>query len=81
MRFPTFDASNSTDQDGEVVRSDFEITGPDGNVFVLMSIAKRYAKQLGLDGDEIIGEMMSGDYENAVQVFDRTFGDWVILER
>lgn len=28
----TFDASNSTDQDGEVVRSDFEITGPDGNV-------------------------------------------------
>ena len=46
-----------------------------------MSIAKRYAKQLGLDGDDIVGEMMSGDYENAVQVFDRNFGDWVILER
>ncbi len=58
-----------------------DLTGPDGNVFVLMSIAKRYAKQLGLEGDEIIGEMMSGDYENAVQVFDRTFGDWIILER
>ena len=58
-----------------------DLTGPDGNVFVLMGIAKRYAKQLGLDGDDIVGEMMSGDYENAVQVFDRNFGDWVILER
>lgn len=28
----TFDASNSTDQDGEVVKSSFEITDPDGNV-------------------------------------------------
>jgi hypothetical protein len=58
-----------------------DLTGPDGNAFVLMAMAKRYAKQLGLEGDEIVREMMSGDYENLLQVFDRNFGEWVILER
>jgi hypothetical protein len=32
-------------------------------------------------GDRIVQEMMSGDYENAIQVFDRYFGSFVILER
>ena len=31
--------------------------------------------------DVIIAEMMASDYENAVQVFDRYFGSFVILER
>ena len=31
-----------------------DLTGPEGNVFVLMGYAKQYAKQLELDGDEII---------------------------
>ena len=30
-----------------------DLTGPDGNVFVLMGRAKQYAKQLDLDGDKI----------------------------
>lgn len=58
-----------------------DLTGPDGNAFVLMAHAKRFAKQLGKDGNNIINEMMSGDYENLVEVFDREFGDFVILER
>ena len=29
----------------------------------------------------IINEMKSGNYENLVEVFDRYFGDYVILER
>ena len=58
-----------------------DLTGPDGNVFVLMSRAKQYAKQLDLDGDKIINEMMSSDYENAVQVFDNNFGSFVTLLR
>jgi hypothetical protein len=58
-----------------------DLTGPDGNAFVLMAMARRYANQLGLDGTKIIEEMMSGDYENLLQVFDRNFGEWVILER
>ena len=58
-----------------------DLTGPDGNAFVLMGMAKRYAKQLGLDADLIINDMKSGDYEHLVQVFDDAFGEYVILER
>ena len=58
-----------------------DLTGPQGNAFVLMGLAGQYARQLGLDGDMIIAEMKSGNYENLIQVFDRYFGDYVILER
>lgn len=58
-----------------------DLTGPDGNAFALMRYASRLAKQLGLDSKEIIKEMKSGDYENLLQVFDREFGTFVILER
>lgn len=58
-----------------------DLNGPDGNAFVLLGKAKRLARQLGLDGNAITSEMMSGDYENLIEVFDREFGDFVILER
>ena len=58
-----------------------DLTGPDGNAFALIGYAKKYAKQLGLDFDEIREEMTSGDYENLVQTFDNYFGDYIILER
>lgn len=58
-----------------------DLTGPDGNAFALMGYATRFAKRMGLDSDEIINEMTSGDYENLLQVFDKNFGDFVILER
>ena len=60
---------------------EIDLTGPDGNVFVLMGYAKGFAKELGIDGKKITGEMMSGDYENAVEVFDREFGSFVTLYR
>ena len=58
-----------------------DLTGPDGNVFVLMGYARRFARDLGLDSTKIINEMMSSDYENAVQVFDNNFGSFVTLLR
>jgi hypothetical protein len=58
-----------------------DLTGPDGNAIVLMGKAKGLANQLGLDSDKIIEEMMSGDYENLINVFDNNFGSFVILER
>ena len=58
-----------------------DLTGPEGNVFVLMAHASNFAKQLGLDAEEIKEEMMSSDYENAVQVFDEHFGSFVTLLR
>ena len=67
----------------KVSRSTIEIdlTGPDGNAFVLIGTASRLAKQLGLDTDEIKTEMMSGDYENLIRVFDKHFGEFVTLYR
>ena len=67
----------------KVSRSTIEIdlTGPDGNAFVLIGNASRLAKQLGLDADEIKTEMMSGDYENLIRVFDKHFGEFVTLYR
>ena len=58
-----------------------DLTGPDGNAFALMGYAQQFARQLDLDGNKIINNMKSGDYENLVKVFDDAFGDYVILER
>lgn len=58
-----------------------DITGPDGNAFALMGYARRFAKQLELDSSAIINEMMSGDYENLLKVFDSKFGSVVIMYR
>ena len=58
-----------------------DLTGPQGNAFALMGMARSFARQLNLDSDLIISEMMAGDYENLVAVFDSYFGDYVILER
>ena len=62
-------------------RLEIDLTGPEGNVFVLMGQALSLAKQLDRDGDAIVAEMKSGDYENAVAVFDREFGEYVTLYR
>ena len=58
-----------------------DLTAPDGNAFCLMGYAKKFARQLDLDGNQIIEEMQSGDYENLVATFDKYFGDYVILLR
>ena len=58
-----------------------DLTGPQGNAFSLLGNASSLAKQLGLDDKQIQSEMTSGDYENLISVFDKYFGDYVILER
>ena len=58
-----------------------DLTGPDGNAYALMAFAERFARQLGLNSEKIIEEMMASDYENLLQVFDSNFGSYVILER
>jgi len=58
-----------------------DLTGPEGNAFCLMGYAKKFARQLELDGDSIIDEMKAGDYEHLVSTFDKHFGEYVILER
>lgn len=58
-----------------------DLTGPEGNAFVLMGYARNWAKQLGRDADEIIKEMMESDYDHLVEVFDREFGSFCTLLR
>ena len=65
-------------QDHEII---IDLTGPQGNAFYLMGLAKKYGKQLSLSTDDIIADMMSGDYEHLLEVFDRHFGHFVTLER
>ena len=60
---------------------EIDLTGPDGNAFVLIGIAGNLSKQLGLDKSKIQTEMMSGDYENLIKVFDNYFGYFVTLYR
>ena len=63
---------------------EIDLTGPEGNAFVLLGYAKRYAKQLGKNGVEaeaIVNEMTSGDYEHLLDVFDSYFGNFVTLYR
>ena len=60
---------------------EIDLTGPDGNVFVLMGIGTRYCKQMGLDSDTFISRMTRSDYENAVNVFEEYFGSFVTLYR
>jgi hypothetical protein len=43
-----------------------DLDGPDGNAFVLLGTAT---------------DMQSSDYDNLLKVFDKHFGDFVILEK
>ena len=58
-----------------------DLTGPQGNAFYLLGTANNLAKQLGLNGKEIMEDMKSSDYENLITIFDKHFGDFVTLYR
>ena len=58
-----------------------DLTGPDGNAFVLLGYAKNFSKQLNMQYGPIADEMASGDYENLIEVFEENFGEFVTLYR
>ena len=65
----------------EKIGIEIDLTGPDGNAFVLIGKAGNLARQLGLDSNAIQTEMMNGDYEHLVNTFDKHFGHLVTLYR
>ncbi len=65
----------------EESRIEIDLTGPDGNAFVLMGIASNLAKQLGIDPEMINKEMMLGDYEDLLQTMEHHFGEHIIMYR
>ena len=58
-----------------------DLTGPDGNTFVLLAYAKNFSKQLNIQYGPIADDMTSGDYEHLLEVFDKYFGSFVTLLR
>ena len=58
-----------------------DLNGPDGNVFALMGLAKSFARQMGIPHASIVQDMMSGDYDHAVEVMENYFGDVATFER
>ena len=60
---------------------EIDLTGPGGNAYVLMAHVKPLCKQLDRDPKLIIDDMISGDYEHLLKVFNREFGEFVTLYR
>ena len=61
---------------------EIDLTGPEGNAFVLMSYAKRWGRQLGYSEHRIkciIDEMKLTTYDGLIHTFDREFGLFVTL--
>lgn len=56
-----------------------DLDGPEGNAFMLIGLAQRVSRKMGLDGAAIVDEMMAGDYTNLVRVFDKNFGSLFTL--
>jgi hypothetical protein len=61
--------------------SQIDLTGPMGNAFHLITLARKTAKQINLDANAIVKDMQSGDYEHLLEVFEEHFGDYFTLYR
>lgn len=71
---------NKVKNDGPIV---IDLTGPQGNAFYLMGVVRSTFARSGAPelGELIVEDMMKGDYENLLQIFDMYLGDYYILER
>lgn len=60
---------------------EIDLTGPAGNAFALLGTAMSLCSQTDVDWKELEERMTSGDYDNLVEEFDKSFGDFVTLYR
>ena len=58
-----------------------DLTGPCGNVFTLLTYARNFSESHNVNFTKVKEEMMGGDYENLVKVFEFYFGDYVEIVR
>jgi hypothetical protein len=54
-----------------------DLSGPQGNAFYLIGVVKETFRRSGAKelGDDIVKEMMSGDYDHLVKTFDLYLGE------
>ena len=63
---------------------EIDLTGPDGNAYVLLALAQNLCRQLRynkMKTERVIREMQLTDYEGLLFTFDREFGTLVTLWR
>jgi hypothetical protein len=63
---------------------EIDLNGPEGNAFYLMGMAMNFAKKLGWTKEQkakLRVELTFSDYENLINIFDKHFGEFVILYR
>jgi hypothetical protein len=58
---------------------EIDLTGPHGNAFYILGVAKSLCKQLDFNESFVLNEMKSGDYDNLIKVFDKYFGSVVTM--
>ena len=58
-----------------------DLQGPQGNAFALMAYADDFLRQMNRrhEFNAMRTEMMSGDYDNLIRIFEKNFGDYVTL--
>lgn len=57
-----------------------DLSGPQGNAFYLIGLGKKIGIQLERDRthvNDVVNEMMAGDYDHLLKVFEREYGDFV----
>ena len=66
----------------EYRRTVIDLDGSDGNVFVLLSLAKSFCQKLDWDYDKFDAEVkfFCNGYEDVVALFDQWFGEYCDLE-
>ena len=63
---------------------EIDLTGPEGNAFVLLGYASMWAKQLGYTEEEcacLLDYMKMSSYDALVEIFDEEFGHFVTIWR
>ena len=58
-----------------------DLQGPSGNAFALMAYAEDFLRQMGRrhEFNALRTEMMSGDYNKLIGIFEKNFGEYVTL--
>ena len=63
---------------------EIDLTGPEGNAYVLLGYADRWARQLGYSDHDrlcLLDNMKLSTYDMLVEIFDREFGSFVTIWR
>lgn len=68
-----------TKKNGNDPRILIDLSTPAGNAFNIIKHAKKLSLQLHLNWNAIYEELTAGDYNNLIKVFEKHFGDFILI--